>query len=319
MNTLRSILVAAVGLLIGFSATAEYPEKPIRILIPFPTGGAAEQSARIVAPHLSRALGQPVIVETRPGADGQIATTEAARATPDGYTLILASATGMNYVPALRKSVPYDPTRDFSPISTFGVSTTILVVPPSLPVTSAAGLLDYIRANPGKLSFGTGNAPAILATSELRRQAGANFVDIPYKGDALLMPDLLAGRIQGSFLIQGLAMPHVQEGKLRALATNLPKRSSLYPDIPTLAESGLVPLGIKQWFGFVGPAGMPKGIVERLSREINIVLARPDVSSQIEKVGYVVSGSTPDELAVLIKEQLEVWQRAVLEGRLTQE
>lgn len=307
MTTLRCILVVIAGLLLGFSAAAEYPEKPSRILIPFPTGGAAEQSARIVAPHLSLALGQPVIVEARPGADGQIATTEVARAAPDGYTLILASATGMNYVPALRKNVPYDPTRDFSPISTFGLSTTILVVHPSLPVTSAGGLLDYIRANPGKLSFATGNAPAILATSELRRQAGANFVDIPYKGDALLMPDLLAGRIHGSFLIQCLAMAQVQEGKLRALATNLPKRSSLYPEIPTLAQSGLAPLGIKQWFDFVGPAGMPKGVVERLSREINIVLARPDVSSQIEKVGYVVNGSTPDELAVLIKEQLEVW------------
>ena len=180
----------------------------------------------------------------------------------------------MNNVPALRKNVPYDPTRDFSPISSFEVATFMVVVHPSLPVTSASGLLAYARANPGKLSYGTGSASAILAASELQAQAKASMVHVPYKGDIQAVPDLLAGRIQLMFLIQGLAMLQVAEGKLRVLATTLSQRSSLYPDIPTLVESGLVPLGIKPWLGLVGPSGMPKAVVERLSREINIILAR---------------------------------------------
>lgn len=319
MNILRSILATTVGLLVGFNAVAEYPEKPIRLLVPFPAGGTADQAARILAEPLSKALGQAVIVEAHPGADSQTGTAEAARAAPDGYTLLAGSLTGLNYVPAVRKSPPYDPTRDFTLITKLYDTAFMLFVHPSLPVKSVGELLEYIRANPGKLSYGTGTATAILASSELMAAAKAPMVHVPYKGDIQGFPDLLTGRIQVMFAVQGIAMQYASEGKLRVLATTLAKRTPLFPEVPTLQEVGLPPLSVKTWNGLVGPAGMPKAVAERLSREVNAILARPEVRIQLEKVGFLANGSTPDELAALVKEQLEVWKRAVREGKLSQE
>lgn len=318
MSKLRSFLAATVGLLIGFGAVAEYPEKPIRLLIPFPAGGASDAAARAFAPQLSLLLGQPVLVDNRPGADGQIAATEVLRAAPDGYTLIAANAGTMNFVPAIRKTAPYDPTQ-FTPISLFGVSSSILFVHPAVPATSLAALVDYARANPGKLSYGSTNPGAILISSDFLASTKTSMVHIPYKGDAFALPDLLAGRIQVIFATPAVFIPHVLDGKLRALATTLGQRSPLYPEVPTMFESGVSPPSFKQWTGIFGPAGMPKAVVDRLSREINVVLARPDVRAQMGKAGFAAGSSSPDELALLAKQQLEIWKDAVREGKLAQE
>ena len=319
MKIVRSLWATMVGVLIGFHAAAEYPEKPIRLLVPFPPGGASDTVARIMAPQLSQALGQNVIVENKPGADGQIAATEVMRAAPDGYTLIAANAGTMNYVPAVRRTPPYDPTRDFSPISLFTINGFALFVNPAVPATSLPGLIAHARANPGKLSYGSATPGAILLMSGLIANTQTNMVHIPYKGDAAALPDLLTGRIQLMFATPTVYLPHAAEGKLRILATSLPQRSPQFPDVPTLVEAGVTPPAFKSWQGIFGPASMPKALVERLSREINAVLARTDIRIQFEKAGFSASGSSPDELGLVVSEQLEVWRRAVREGQLSQD
>ena len=314
MNQFRS-LAAAVCLLAWLDAGAQYPNKPIRLVVPFAAGGAAEIGCRALAQALSQSLGQPVIVEARPGADGQIAGVEVMRAAADGYTLFNGTATGLSYVPAVRKA-PYDPTADFTPLSTFYIASFFLYVHPSVPAKSIAELIDYARANPGKLSYGTAASTAIILTADLLAHTRTQMVHVPYKGEALAMPDLLAGRIQLMFGTPLTGAQHTRDGKLRALVTMLPERSPSLPDVPTLREAGLPEPSVASWGGMFGPAKLPRDIVERLSREITLALKRPDVQEQMLRAGLAPRGSPPEELAVLVKQQLDAWRRAVREGKI---
>lgn len=315
---MRSILAALLGLLIGVNGSAAYPEKPLRLVVPFPAGGAGDAVARAIAPQLSQTLGQTVVVDNKPGADGQIAATEVLRAAPDGYTLFMANAGALNYVPVIRKTPPYDPAQ-FTPISLLGVGSSIMFVHTKVPANSLAELVDYARANPDKLSYGSTNPAAILISADFLSNTKTRMVHIPYKGDALALPDLLAGRIQLIFATPAVFMPHVLDGRLRALASTQAQRSAMFPDVPTMTEAGFSPLSFKQWTGVFGPAGMSKALADRLSREIGIVLAKPDVRAQIEKAGFAPAGSSPDELAVLSRQQLEIWKDAVRQGKFIQE
>jgi len=313
VKAMTKILAAIAAALLAGVAGAQYPNKPIRLIVPFPPGGAAELGARIYAQPLGQALGQPVVIETKPGADGAIAAEAAMKAAPDGYTLFYATYTAFSWLPAVRKNPPYDPVADFTPVSLVGQFGFFIFTHPSVPANNIAELLAYIRANPGKLNYGSGNSTSMLATAQLVQQEKLDVVHIPYKGDGPLSVDLLGGRVQFAIATPGTAAPQVREGKLKVLATLLPSRSALLPEAPTLAEAGLRPLSITPWGGVFGPAHMPKEIVGRVGRELVVVLKRPDVREAFQKLAFEPRGSTPEELAAFVKEQAEVFRRVVAE------
>jgi len=306
-------LAAVAAVLLAGAAAAQYPNKPIRLIVPFPPGGAAELGARIYAQPLGQALGQPVVIETKPGADGAIAAEAAMKSAPDGYTLLYATNTAFSWLPAVRKNPPYDPLADFTPVSLIGEFGFFIFSHPSVPATNIGELLAYIRANPGKLNYGSGNSTSMLATAQLVQQEKLDVVHIPYKGDGPLSIDLLGGRVHFAIATPGTAAPQVKEGKLRVLATLLPSRNPLLPEAPTFAEAGLRPLSITPWGGVFGPAHMPKEIVSRVGRELGIVLKRPEVREAFQKLAFEPRSSTPEELAAFVKEQGEVFRRVVAE------
>jgi len=305
-------VLAAVGAfsLIAIPAAAQYPSRPIRIVVPFPPGGAADVMTRIVAQPLSETLGQPVVVDNRPGADGAIGAELLARSAPDGYTIMFGGNTSMLGVPTLRKNPPYDVITDFAPITLLGKIAFFLVVHPSVPAKTLSELIDYARANPGRLNYATGSVNEILAFAQLKSLANVDMVQVPYKGGAPAMPDLLGARVQLMFNTGSTVVPLVKEGRLRALATLLPARSSLLPNVPTIAEAGMPQLSVVVWAGLFAPAKTPKDIVERLSREVNVILQRPEIRGQFEKQGLEPGGSTPGELAAFLKQQLIDWSGA---------
>jgi len=312
-------ILAAV--LLGFISTAcaQYPSKPVRLIVPFPPGGAAELGARIFAQPLGQALGQPVVIETKPGADGAIAADTTMKAAPDGYTLLYATNTAFSWVPAVRKDPPYDPVSDFTPVSMVGQFGFFVFSHPSVPATNMRELIAHIRANPGKLNYASGNSTSMVSTAQLVQREKLDVVHVPYKGDGPLMIDLIGGRVQFAIATPGTAAPQVKEGKLRVLATLLPSRSPLLPEAPTMSEAGLQPMSVTPWGAVYGPKGVPREIVERLSRELVALLKRPEVREAFGKLAFEPRGSTPEELAAFTKEQLAVWRRAVADAGIKPE
>jgi tripartite-type tricarboxylate transporter receptor subunit TctC len=307
---MKRILAALLAALLSGGALAQYPNKPIRLIVPFPPGGAAELGARIFTQPLSQALGQPVIIETKPGGEGIIASLAAKQAPADGYTLYYGTATGMSFAPAAKKVPPYDPVNDFTPVSLVGIFGFFVFSHASLPVNTIGELIAYARANPGKLNYGTGNATSILATAQFAAQQKLDMVHIPYRGDGPLSIDLVGGRVQLAIATPGTLAPQVKEGKLRALATMLPSRNQLLPDAPTMTEAGLEKMPITPWGGLFGPPKMPAEIVERLARELAVVLAKPEVRDAFGKLAFEPRSSTPQELSAFVAEQLEAFRRA---------
>jgi len=320
-NVKTLIVAGALAAAFGASSTAaaQYPVKPIHFIQPMPAGATADTVARIVTQPLSQVFGQPMIVDNKPGADGAIAAELAARSAPDGYTLLFAGNTQMLGVPTLRKNPPYDPVADFTPITSLVKFAFFLVVHPSVPVKTLQGLIDYARANPGKLNYASGNVNGVLAGAQLMSFGKLEMMHVPYKGEVLAIPDLLNARVHMMFGTGGITAPLVKEGKLRALATLLPVRSPMLPDVPTIAEAGMPQLSIVIWGGLFGPAKMPKEVVDRLSREVNAILQRPAVREQLERLGVEASGSTPEELAAFLKQQLIDWGKAAREAGLKPE
>ncbi len=316
---MRIVLAAFAFALLCSGAHAQYPNKPIRLIVPFPPGGAAEVGARIFAQPLGQALGQPVVIETKPGADGAIAADATMKAAPDGYTLFYATNTAFSWVPSVRKDPPYDPVNDFTPVSLVGQFGFFLFSHPSVPATSMKELLAHIRANPGKLNYGSGNSTSIVSTAQLLQREKLEVVHVPYKGDGPLMVDLLGGRVHFAIATPGTAAPQVREGKLRALATLLPSRSALLPDAPTMAEAGLKDLSVTPWGGVFGPKGLPRDVSDRVSRELQAVLKRPEVREAFGKLAFEPRGSTPEELAAFTREQLAVWRRAIADAGIKPE
>jgi tripartite-type tricarboxylate transporter receptor subunit TctC len=307
------LAVLALAMLTPLPVSAQYPGKPIRLIVPFPPAGAADLSARAIAQPLSQALGQPVIVENRPGADGAIAADVVVKAAPDGYTLFFGTNTAMCGVPAMRKSPPYNPLTDFTPISLVGSFGFFLFTNAAVPAQSLRELIDYAHANPGKLNYATGNSTSVLASARLKAQEHIEMVEIPYKGDAPATADLVAGRVQLMIATPGTAVPFVKEGRLRALVTLAPSRSPLLPEVPTNAEAGMSPLAITPWAALFGPAKLPKEIVDRLAREVAALVVRPDVREQLNRYAFDARSSSPEELGVYLKEQVDVWIRTARE------
>jgi tripartite-type tricarboxylate transporter receptor subunit TctC len=311
-----------LGLLLaltGLPALAQtWPSKPIRIVLQFPPGGSTDSVVRILAQPLSAALGQQVLVENRPGADGAIAGDFVARAEPDGHTFFLASNTPMMQVPLLKKNPPYDPVKSFTPVSLVGRYVYVMVSTPTLAAKDVGELLAYARANPGKLGYGSYSGVTQLMHTQLK-MVKADTTLVPYKGEAPTVTDILGNHVQFTFATPASTLPHIKEGKLRALAVLLPARSSLLPNVPTGAEAGLPPFTAGTWAALFGPAKLPPEIVQRMNRELNAVMQRPDVRDRITALGFELAGSTPDEMGVFLQEQLLAWGRAFRDAGMTPE
>jgi len=312
---LANLIVVAIALVSAATAVQAqpYPTRPIRMIVPFPAGGAADLAARTVTQALSQVLGQSLVIDNRGGADGAIAGDVVSRAAPDGYTILFATTTGLNAAPTMRKQPPYDPLRDFTPISLVGKFGFFLFVHESVPAKTVAEFLAYVRANPGKLNYGTGNGTSILTTAQLALAERLDMLHVPYKGDAPATADLIAGRVQMMIGTPGSALPQVKEGRLRVLATLLPNRSPLVPETPTATEAGLNKLTITPWAGLFGPPKLPAEVIERLGAAMKTVAGRAEVREALDRIAFQLQSSTPLEMAELLKVQLEIWRKTVQE------
>ena len=315
MKRLSNAALAAVLALCAVPALAQpYPSKPIRFIVGFPPGGSADPTTRIMGQALTEQMGQPLLVENRPGADSAIAAEQVAKMPADGYTLMFASNSAMTAAVALRKNPTYDPLKDFTPISMVGRATVFLYVHPAVPAKTLKEFIEHARANPGKLAYGTGNPLSILYNVQLMNATGITMLHVPYKGEGPLTPDLIAARVQSSFLSTGTAISLAKEGKLRALAVLLDKRSPLLPDVPTIDEAGAPAVTVRQWAGIFGPPKLPREIVERLNKEINTAVNRPDVRERLQGYGYAAEGSTPERLLEINRDDLALWRKLVREA-----
>ena len=297
----------------GASAQA-YPSRAIRIIAPFPAGGGYDFLARLIGAEMSKTFGQPVIVENKAGANGNIGTDAAAKSAPDGYTLLMGGNSPLALNVGLYPKLPYDPLRDFETISRVATQPNLFAANPKVPVKSVAELVQYAKANPGKLTYASnGNgSPQHLAAEQLKRMAGIDLVHVPYKGAAPTAAALLAGEVSVAFNIILLPLPHVQSGKLTGLAVASSKRSPLAPDIPTLAELGY-PIDIDTWYGLVAPAGTPKEVIAKVNAETVRILNIAELRDKTRSQGIELGGSTPDEFSAFLKADIAKWTKAIRE------
>ena len=309
---MRKLLLAAL-LVLPLLAAAQYPAKPIRAIVAFGTGGTTDVTARIIAAALSQSLGQPVVIDNKPGADGIIAGSEVVKSAPDGYTIFFGTYTQVSALPSLRKNVPFDPLVDLTPIGCIGNFTFFWAVNPELPIKNMKELAAYGRANPGKLNAGSSGAAATMAPTMFARAEKFDLQVVNYKSETTALNDLLSGRIQ-LMLVSGTLAQHVREGRVRGLATLGNQRSPAIPELPTMAESGVAPFQAVPWMGLFGPAKMPREIVERLSRELLAVLKNPEVRERVERQAIELNPLPPDAIAALAKEQTDVWRRITQEA-----
>jgi len=305
---MKRTLVLAAALLVAVPAFAQYPNKPIRIVVPFGAGSATDLIARVLGNSVSAAVGQPVVIDNKAGADGAIAASEVAKSAPDGYTLLMATNSPLSVVPAMKKAPPYDPLADFTPITDVGRYTFFVVVNPNVPAKTLPELVQYARANPGKINYATGNTTGIVSSALLASLAKIEMVHVPYKTEPQVMPDLVSGRVQMMFASSTTSMPLIRDGKLRALVTTLPRRSHLLPDVPTIAEAGYPTFSIISWAGLYGPAKMPAEVTARLNKEFVAAMGRPDVQEAMQKQAFVLTPSSPEKLAAWTREQLESYR-----------
>ncbi|WP_395059106.1 Bug family tripartite tricarboxylate transporter substrate binding protein [Polaromonas sp.] len=296
-RALLAIALAAGAMLTAAHAqTASWPSKPVRVIVNFPPGGAADQLARAIGVPLAEALGQPVVVENRGGANGNIGGEAVAKAPADGYTLLMSSGGMVSVNPHLYPKMAFDPAKDLMPVAAAARVLVFLEVKPSLPVNNIKEFLAYIKANPGKLSFGSpgnGSSPH-LATEMMKIQTNTFAVHVPYRGAAPAMQDLLGGQLDFMF-DPGIGLQHVKAGKLKLLAVGSAKRSPLFPDVPTLDEAGLKGFDADTWFGFYAPAGTPPAIVNRLNSEINKILGSQAVKDRILAIGGIPAPMSPSD------------------------
>jgi len=307
-----SALALALTLVAPASQAQNYPDKPISIIVPFAAGGGADIVARLLGQKMTETWGQPVIVENRPGASGNIGTGIVAKAAPDGYTLLMASSA---YVinPNLYQSIPYDPLQSFVPITQPALLPNILVVHPSLPVKSVKELIDYTKSAPKGVAYASAGAGTgtHLAAEMFKLQAGVKMLHVPYKGGGAVLNDLLGGQVDLTFATLPSVLQHVKSGKLRPLAMTTTKRWSELPDVPTLAESGLPGFEISTWIGLLAPAGTPKNVVDKIHAEVVRIVQLPEVRERFTSLGMEPVGDTPAQFAAQIKSELDKYAKLV--------
>ena len=315
-GALRALAAAAMASALPSARAQVLPTRPLRLVVGFAPGGAADVVARVIAKGLGAELGQQVIVDNKAGAEGIIAAQEVMRAPADGLTLLLGTNTAMVAVPSLRPNPPYDPFKAFTPLSSAGEFSMFLAVSPGLPSRSLGEFLDHVAAHPGKYNSASSNSASELAMLQLLGTRGAKVVNARYKGDAQAMTDLASGQVQMMFSTGTLTPSFAKEGKIRALVTLLPQRSPLLPDVPTAAELGIGKLTITPWAGFFGPPGLPPELAEKLSAGLRAALARPDVRDQLVAQGFSGYGTTPAEFAAFFRRQYDGFVATVRENNV---
>jgi tripartite-type tricarboxylate transporter receptor subunit TctC len=319
----RTVLAAWSLLSWGSGSRAQaWPSRPIRLVVPFPAGGATDLLARAIAQGLGNALGQPLVVDNRAGAGGTLGSGEVAKAAADGHTLLIATSSTHAIAPHLSDKLAYNAETDFTPIAQVATATNILLVPTDLPVTTVKEFIAYVKARPGQLNYATsGNGTIVhLTTEAFKAQAGLFVVHIPYRGTALAIPDLVSGKVHLLFDSVVSGLPHVKDGKLKALAVTSAKRSPLVPELPTLAESGLPGFESTTWFGFYGPKGLPAEVANRVAAELQRALAKPDVAERFARFGAEpVADVGPAKFAAMVKGDSARWAALIRERRITAE
>ncbi len=311
---LHKLVVFIVVAFTALGAAAQnYPDKPIRLIVPFSPGGNTDVQARLIGNKLTAALGQQVIVDNRPGAGGTIGVDMAAKSAPDGYTIVMASFGNILVGPSLYKKLPYDPVKDFAPVILISEPAGLIVVHPSVPVKSFKQLIDYARANPGKLNYasaGNGTWNHLFA-EQLKSLAKVQITHVPYKGAGPAMNDVVGGHVQMMFAPFPSSRVHVNSGRLRALAATGTKRSLLFPDVPTVAQAGLPGYSAGSWFGILAPAGTPKSVINRLNQEINTAFASPEIKAAYAAEGLDPAGGTPEDAAKSIRDGMAQWGKLI--------
>jgi len=302
----------------GPTLAQAYPDHPVRIIVPFPPGGPADVLARLVGDKLAQSLGKPFVVENKAGAGGNIGMEQGARAAPDGYTLILAPVGNLTVAPALYATLPYDPAKDFAPITVIASVPNVLIVHPSVPAKTVAELVALAKAKPGSLNYaspGNGSIPH-LAGELFKRMAGIDIVHIPFNGVAPASNAVLSGSVQMFFAQSSAALPQWRAGKVVALGVATPKRIAAAPDLPTVAEQGFPGFDATSWYALVAPAGTPLAVIDRLHAEIVRALAEPDVRERIAGLGAEPVGNTPAEFAAMQRSEALRWTRLAKEANI---
>ena len=310
-------LGASLALTAAQANAQTYPNKPVRLVVPFPAGGATDIFARVLSQKMGDRLGQSVVVENRPGAGGTIGSDLVAKANADGYTLLLATSSTHAIGPALNAKMPYDAARDFTPVVHVGNAPSIMLVPNSAPVKTLADWLKYARQNPGKLNYASsGNGTIVHLTTELfKAQTGTFVVHIPYRGTALAIPDLVSGKVDLLFDSLPTGLPHVREGRLRALAVTSGKRSTLAPDLPTVAEA-IPGFESNTWFGLYGPKGLADETIFRISTAVNQTLQDADVKERLGRLGIEPVGGTAAQFAQMVATDAAKWKQIIAERKV---
>ena len=313
------------GMALAFCAAAvpaafaqAYPSKPIRLVVPFPAAGATDLFARTLSLKMGEKLGTTIVIDNKPGAGGAIGSDLAAKAPADGYTLLLATTSTHSIGPAINPRLPYDTVRDFTPIAHVGDAPSIMLVPNTSPAKTVREWIDFAKKNPGKLNYASsGNGTIVQLTAELfKSQAGVFVTHIPYKGTALAIPDLISGKVDVLFDSLPTGMPHVRDGRLRALGVTSLKRSALAPDLPAIADV-LPGFESNTWFGLYGPKGLPAELVARVNTAANQALADPEVRDKLSRLGIEPTTSTPTQLATMVAQDAAKWKKIITDRKIT--
>jgi tripartite-type tricarboxylate transporter receptor subunit TctC len=307
------LLIALVCALALPAHAQSYPSKPVRMIVPYPPGGGNDTFGRLFAAKLGERTGQPFLVENRPGAGTMIGTEAAAKSAPDGYTILLSSIATHALSPNLYSRVPYDPIRDFAPITLLGIAPTVLVINQELPAKSLQELISLAKSKPGALAYASGGngTPPHINAEVFKAVAGVDLLHVAYKGGGPALTDLIAGRVHVMLDTAASAMPHVRGGKLRALALSAPKRSAEYPDLPTFAEAGLPQYDTNAWYSMHAPAGTPSDIVRRLNRELVAILKDPEILARFKQLSTDPVGNSPEEFGAFVKVELDKYARII--------
>ena len=306
-------LLVAIGLTFAATGTnaQSYPSKPITIVVPFAAGSGTDSIARIIGQYLQNALNQSVVIENKVGASGVLAATYVARAAPDGYTLLMATNSTHSANPHLFKSLAYDPVKDFAPVARAGSYVFMLVVNPDVPAKTLPELVAHAKANPGKLTYASGNTTGIVAGETLKSKAGIDVLHIPYKSTPPALNDVLGGRVSMMFIDLAPGLEHVRAGTLRPLAVTTRERSALLPDLPSLSEAGIPGYDVTSYAALFAPAGTPKEIVDRLNAEVQKIIANPDAKARIAVTGFDAFSGPPETLAAFVQSELVNWGKLI--------
>ena len=314
-----ALALSALAIAAGPASAQQYPDKPIKLIVPFPPGGATDVIGRVMAQRLSTALGQSVVVDNRAGASGNIGAEAVAKATPDGYTLLLGAVTSHSINQTLEKaSIRYNFEKDLIPVAIVGSVPLVFVVHPSVPAKTLKELIAYAKSKPGELNFASSGAgaPQRLAAEMFKRSAGVDMVHIPYKGSGPAMTDLIGGQVLTMVETVPAALQHIKAGKLRALAVTTPQRISMLPDVPTAGEAGMPGFEVSSLFGILAPVGTPRPIVVRLNAEITKLLAMPEVREQLLAQGAYAVITTPEQATARVHQEVEMWAKVIKEANV---